>query len=947
MITNFLSRTPLHKHAEPAQRLLGVEQLPADSAELAQLLVADPAPQVRIAAAQRCGDAAVLAGALEAEADLATKGAIASALGSVLALTQDSAYAQAALGADRCTDAVRADVARRAEDPERRRVAMDCIRDEAHLVGLALGAEHAETRIAAAERVRTSEGLHKLADAAKNKDRGVARLARQRIDAMDNRLWQQAEAQAIMAQLEALAAEPGPILTAVVELDRRWQALDMSGDPACLERFGVDRAAIQARFDREQETQRSRMQFERRLRDGIAALAAVLAPAAGAGPDALTALHAELGALREQAQQRDDAAALAQLDQAEQRIRLWEEEQHALAGAEALVLEAEQLAAGASIDSAELLSRWQALQLAIRTPVITRRFESALLKIEKRRLDQAEAAKQEVVARRHRLHGLLHAAEQALAAGQLQAAREAADGIKLLRAGAGELPKPTTQRLGRLLQQLSELERWETFGQQNARVQLCERAQALGTQALEAPQLALDVRKLREEWKALDQQHAGLAVPRALWERFDAACEKAYAPAAKHYAELAARNKEARKRREEFIAAAAAHAATLSSEPGDWREVERWLRETDRAWREGELGSVNPDAWKKLDARLKAALAPLRGALSAARDQAVASRQALIEEARVLASKAMERDTLGQIKAIQSRWQEQAKALALRRRDEGALWEQFRAACDAVFDARHAKRKEEDVHKREARSVLEDTCAQVEQLAQATQAASQGATESDDQAVRRALRELQEKWSAQSGGSGPASRELDPRFRKAHTAVEAVLSARVRSRGAAVWKTLAAKERLCDALDSLVQSGADAAAAAPMQEQWLALTALPSAWEQKMSARRDAALSALSDRAVGSEYCARIGPSMEARRQNLVELELSLGLDSPAEFQAQRLALQVKQLKERFRGSAAGNTDTPGERLLGWCARPGVSSALDQQRCERIFSEIERVRGKV
>lgn len=114
-----------------------------------------------------------------------------------------------------------------------------------------------------------------------------------------------------------------------------------------------------------------------------------------------------------------------------------------------------------------------------------------------------------------------------------------------------------------------------------------------------------------------------------------------------------------------------------------------------------------------------------------------------------------------------------------------------------------------------------------------------------------------------------------------------------------------------------------------------------------MSARRDAALSALSDRAVGSEYCARIGPSMEARRQNLVELELSLGLDSPAEFQAQRLALQVKQLKERFRGSAAGNTDTPGERLLGWCARPGVSSALDQQRCERIFSEIERARGKV
>src|SRR3990167_6462000 len=240
--------------------------------------------------------------------------------------------------------------------------------------------------MAAAERVRTLEGLHKLADAAKNKDRGVAKLARQRIDAMNNRLWQQAEADAIITQLEALALDPGPILTAVVELDRRWQALDRTGDPACLDCFGVARGMVQARFDREKEAQRSRVQFERRLRVWFSALGAALGPTALTGPDALAGLHTDLVALREQAQQRDDAAALSQLDAAEQRIRQWEQEQQALAGAQALVLEAEQLAAGASIDNAELLARWQALHLAIRTPALTRRFEAALLTIEKRRL---------------------------------------------------------------------------------------------------------------------------------------------------------------------------------------------------------------------------------------------------------------------------------------------------------------------------------------------------------------------------------------------------------------------------------------------------------------------------------------------------------------------------------------------------------------------------------
>ncbi len=56
--------------------------------------------------------------------------------------------------------------------------------------------------------------------------------------------------------------------------------------------------------------------------------------------------------------------------------------------------------------------------------------------------------------------------------------------------------------------------------------------------------------------------------------------------------ELAAQRKLARKQREEFIDAAAAHAPTLLTEPPDLRAIERWLRETDRAWREGDLGSV-------------------------------------------------------------------------------------------------------------------------------------------------------------------------------------------------------------------------------------------------------------------------------------------------------------------------------------------------------------------
>jgi len=932
MITKLFTRTVLHEHAEPAQRLLGVADLPPDSEEVARLLATDPEPEVRAAAARRCAAPASLAAALSSEGDAMVRAAIASALADALSGMPDPAAADALLAADSCTDAIRAEVARRSPDAERRRSAIASIRDEDPLVGLAQDALHAETRLTAAERVRTPGNLRKLADAARNKDHGVARLARQRIDAIEHRADQGARADAILGELEALAARPGPIVTALIELDRRWQALDLSGDAARLARCDAARRTIQERFDREQDQQRARARFDRGMREWIGALEA---PAAA---DGFAGLAAALAAWRDEAERYGDAEALARLDEAERRIGGWEQDREALAAAEALVAEAEQLAAATSIDNATLPERWQALDRAIRTPALTRRFEAALMMVEQRRLEQIRAAEQEASAARQRVHGLLHTAEQALAGGQLQAARAAADEIRTHKAGAGVLPKPTTQRLGRLVQQLTELERWESFGQHHARLRLCERAEAIATRVLDAPEIAQEVKKLRDEWKALDQQHAG--VPKALWERFDRACEKAYAPAAKHFAELAARRKEARKQRDEFIAAAAAHATTLLTEPRDWRAIERWLRDTDHAWREGQLGSVEPGAWKKLDVRFRSALAPLRDALSAARDQARAGRQALIDEAVALGTKAMDRDAPSQIKALQARWQEQAKALSLTQRDERALWEQFRAACDAVFTARDARRREEDGRKHESRRALDDVCAEMELLA--------AAADKSEQDIRRLARGLEEQWKKLTGKFDPALQGVESRLKRARTAVEAALSARARSREAAVWQTLAAKERLCEELDSRVRSSPGAHESPPeapaAQDRWLVLPALPAAWEQKIIARRDAALRALAEPAAAADYRARIEKDIAARGDALLELEMALGLESPAEFQAQRLALQVRQLRDRFQSSSTGPAKTPADRLVAWCALPGVADARDRQRAQRVFGALEKVR---
>ena len=927
MLTD-LFRSPL-QHADPAKRLAAIAKLAPDSEELATMLTGDPAPEVRAAAAGRVTNIDALAAALTTEGDSAVRDALTAALATLLGEMPDAARAAAFLGSPQCTDAMRAEVARRGGDPDRRRAAIAAIRDEAPLVDLAVNAEHAQTRMAAAERVATADGLRAIADAARDKDRGVSRFARQRLDAMTNREATAAQADAILAELEALAQRPGPIVTPLVELNRRWEALDLGNDAERLARVEAARQALQARFEREHAEQRARADFERRLDQWLGRTEP---------PGTLEELdtrRAELAALREDAPQFGDAA-LSRLAQAEERAAEWGRSLEALGAAEALVVEAEQLAASTAIDDANLPQRWDALDAAIRTPALKQRFDAALDTVTQRRAAHVRAAEQEAQAARHHLHALLHTAETALAAGQLHEARGAAEEIRVARPSAGQLPKPTLQRLGRLLHQLKELEGWESFGQHQVRVQLCERAEAVPKLTLSPPQIAAEVQKLRNEWTALDAQHG--APPRTLRDRFDRACERAYAPAARFFAEQAAKQKEARKQREEFIAAAAAHAPTLLTEPHDWRAIERWLRETDRRWREGDLGSVDPKLWKTLDARLKTALQPLRDALSGARDEAKARRSSLIEEAKALAGKALERDTPGEVKALQAKWQAEAKQFTLPKRDEQALWEEFRAACDAVFQAREAKRKEADGRKREARGALENICIALEQLAHGT--------DKEEQQLRREAADLQEQWRRAARSPDAGVRALEGRFGKAKTAVEAAIAARARARKNAVWHTLAAKERLCEELDGRASSRDHADVdAASLQARWDAAGALPGAWEKAMAGRRDAALRALADDSAATAHVAQIERGADTRQEMLLELELALGLDSPPELQGQRRALQLRQLRDRFKGGAApGDPGNAAERLVAWCAHAGVADGRDRARIGRVFAAIERVR---
>ena len=110
-----------------------------------------------------------------------------------------------------------------------------------------------------------------------------------------------------------------------------------------------------------------------------------------------------------------------------------------------------------------------------------------------------------------------------------------------------------------------------------------------------------------------------------------------------------------------------------------------------------------------------------------------------------------------------------------------------------------------------------------------------------------------------------------------------------------------------------------------------------------MLARRDAAIAAVGGGDSGG-YNLRIDQGAASRSEQLLELEMLLGIDSPAELKGERLALQVKKLRDRFQSAAPAGAGNAKELLLAWCAQPGVADERDRQRIERVFRALEEAR---
>jgi hypothetical protein len=810
--------------------------------------------------------------------------------------------------------------------------------DEAAACEFILSSEFADARLIAAEHVHSLPLLEKVHHAMRNTDRRVAKLMQGRIDLIRHQAAETQRAQASIETAQRLLNDEKLSPNQVAELDRQWQVIKAT--PELESAFAAARAALAARLE-------AQVVLQRAVIDAVAAARAVASNGQSAGE--LAQALARLDAEHAQHAQSPERASLPKhlesdftqaREQAQSALQALQQHQAVFDARQAALAEW-QAQDAATLDADVLKRSWQALPRLPESPLsdsLQQQFAALLASApapvvaaaavdtpahaepapRKPRQEHAPVSKEAT----EQFFKTLDAMEAALQEGLLHVASEH---DKTLRDSKhGRLTPAQADRLAHVRAQFKQLADWARWGGNVSREELVKAGEELPAQQLPMAELAKKVGSLRERWKSLDTLSG--PAPKSLWERFDAACSVAYAPAAQHFKQLAEERHGNAAKAQELIAETAALAAEEST---DWKHVASASQRLRQAWTR--LGTIDRKEKKRLDTEFGAALDALSKPLETQRQIETARREQLIVEVGLL--KPSERNTVDMLKALQDKWQELAKALPLERRAEQALWQRFRAACDDIFARRKETAHAADHERREHLHAREALCAALE-----TAVVPEGDDKARTAFINHLLRDTRAAWNATGPVPRASEAKIEQRYQAAVAGVQAQADAIAERAGAAQANALRDKLRLVQSLEAALADGGDGADAQAWSERWSALPPLDAQYERSLQQRFAAAQAALGEGSAA--YVRQLQANQERLLAEVLRLEIVAGVDSGAEFARDRLKMQVEVLQSSLKSGQKPLTQV--SQLMQLCA---IAAATDARTASRIETLLRRIGG--
>ena len=838
-------------------------------------------------------------------------------------------------------------------------LALAKISDETLLENYAVKLPLAQLRQAAAGRLQAEDVLERVLKASKGKDKSVWRICKDKLNGLRAEQQQEASMEQQIGEqcqsLETLSRLPydnlyGPKLE---HLQKQWQRMQHHADNEATQRFNRAYALCRATIDdihneqdrlaeetkRQREALQERMAACEQLEEAVRQLSSIAVLQPGDIPALQALLNTQKTRWEEAATVVEPAADERKrfarihglLQRALDAVRLLGERDEAIREAATAVLELQEATMATLQQKQKRLAR--ALG-DLKWPEELAWPEA--LKLHQQALDhfarlqtKAGAMEEDAI---NNIKSLLADLASEIEQGHLKPAnRLLKEANQLVRHLPVKVASGYQKKLRELTVQINELRDWQGFVATPKKEELIGEMEALVDSELDPQALFKKIRRLQEEWRGLGEADKGRN--KELWERFSAAADKAYEPCRGYFEKLSAVRQANLDKRHNVCEQLAAYLQQYDWDNADWKAVNEVYETAKNEWRL--YTPVERKEGKKVQDRFNGLLDQLRDRLHGEFERNKAKREQLIAAVEALLEVENLADAIEQAKSLQRDWRNVG---LVARRDDARLWKRFRAACDKVFERRDQQREVVQKEREQNQVHGEHLCEQIEQLAEGDLLDIKGA--------RQEFRQLKQRFQ----DLGPMPREqleaIKSRFQSVCELFQQAVDRAAAAQREQGFKELWRRAGICDELEeTLVSASQGEMFGAAPDSEWNSEQALPDEAEPVIQARYERVLAAMQDGALpAAEELADNGAKLH---ELCLKLEIAAGVDSPAEDQQQRMALQVNRLNDGLthRGEAQSGRELIEQMQIEWAGIGPVTSEARERFGARFRAVLRQIQA--
>ena len=497
-----------------------------------------------------------------------------------------------------------------------------------------------------------------------------------------------------------------------------------------------------------------------------------------------------------------------------------------------------------------------------------------------RNLNHQEQLKQNTLA-------LLETLKQALESGQSHDALPAWDKIQgNISNMQGKLRSTLQAQTNIYKAKLTELRDWKSFAATEKKKELITQMQHLLDSKMHAGDRSKHIGDLHRKWKELGRSNQN----EELWRKFKTISDQAYEPCKAYFKQRKQDMAENLQKRREICKKLEAELENIAKENINISSINKLLSQSEKDWKT--YAPVDQSKIKTLQKNYYGVVNQLRRLRRNSLKQNGKEKQSLIEQAQELANLEDNKKAMEEAKRLQQEWKKHGPTSY---KEDKKYWDNFRAACDKVFEKRtqQSAKIQDDIKAAEKKleailNSLENTLGLEDEEFRAARKDFNSLVQDFAASLDPRIKKQRNRWLDQFNG---VKRKIEQRFKalpdKKHLKLK---------------NALLTKASFCSALESKLLGSENDEKLSQIsaqfdKEAWEGLeTSGNIEYEKAMEERVQQVSKAKSLRTLET-----ILKESESKLRSLcIELEIRANIESPKEDQSHRMQIQLDQLKNGF-----------------------------------------------